>query len=82
MYLPYVFFSYNHVYGLYNNISEFFKTPYDTTLPQYMTGAYDRGFVNSIMPSIPSKVIEDSVLTNFKQDSMHKLRVALRDNEV
>jgi hypothetical protein len=82
MYLPYIFFAYNKVYELYDSPAEFFKAPYDALLPPLFDGSHGADTVNSVMPSIPNKVMEDSVLQAFRTNSSHPLHQALRDNDV
>ncbi|MCB9230181.1 MAG: T9SS type A sorting domain-containing protein [Bacteroidia bacterium] len=83
-YFPYVVLSYQSMYGnLYNTLDEVFKTPYDSTMPIYFYGGnYGMGFINSKCPSVPKHIALDTVVTQFTNDSLHPLRVALADNHL
>ena len=82
-YLPYIILAYQSVYGdLYENISEVLKPPYDKTIPPLFDGSYSMGYINSQCTAIPSQMLQDSTLENFKSDPNHRLRKALRDNDL
>jgi pimeloyl-ACP methyl ester carboxylesterase len=82
-YLPYVLFSYGHVYpGLYGDISEVIEEPWATLLPPLFQGNNGSGAVDAVMPQVPSVILVDSVLEAFSSDPDHYFRVALRDNDV
>ncbi|MCB0763543.1 MAG: hypothetical protein KDB84_02480 [Flavobacteriales bacterium] len=82
-YLPYVIFSYGYVYpDLYSDISEVFKEPWATTLPPLFQGNNGSGAVDAVMPDVPSTILQDSVLQNFSTMPDHRMRVALRENDL
>lgn len=81
-YFPYLLFSYNSAYDLYPNYSDFLKSPYDETLPPLFDGMHGGGQINDAMPNIPSKIIKDEIIEDFKYNYNHPLRVALRDNDL
>ncbi len=72
-YICYLLFAMNRVYGnIYQNYSEILKSPYDTLIPPYFDGNYDMSVVNALLPNTLSGFIQDSVLTNFRNDSIGK----------
>ncbi|HMQ75769.1 MAG TPA: hypothetical protein PKE21_02580 [Flavobacteriales bacterium] len=82
-YLPYVVLAYGSVYpGLFNSPSEVFKAPWDTLLPPLFDGTHGSGDVDAVMPSVPSTVLQDSVLQAFAIDPLHPFRLALADNDL
>lgn len=82
-YLPYVVLAYGSVYpGLFNTPSDVFKAPWDTLLPPLFDGTHGSGDVDAVMPSVPSAVLQDSVLQAFATDPQHPFRLALADNDL
>lgn len=82
-YLPYVLFSYGYVYpDLYTDIGEVIQEPWATSLPPLFQGNNGSGAVDAIMPAAPSEILQDSVLLSFSSDPNHRMRVALRDNDL
>lgn len=84
-YVCYLFFGLNRVYNnLYTNYSDILKAPYDQTIPPYFNGNFPMDSVNAQLPAKLSDFIQDSVLTNFKNDSIirnHPLWQALLQND-
>ena len=87
-YITYMLASYQLVYGnIFNSWSEILQSPYDTIVPPFFNGAnttLDMGMLNALLPSVVDSLIEDSVLTNFVNDSVnknHPLWLALLDND-
>lgn len=82
-YLPYVVLAYGSVYpGLFNSPSDVFKAPWDTLLPPLFDGTHGSGDVDAVMPSVPSTVLQDSVLQAFATVPQHPFRLALADNDL
>lgn len=83
-YLPYIVFAYQSVYhNLYNNVSEFLKPPYDTVLPPlFFEGNTNIGTINSLCAPVPRDMIIDSVVNVFLTDSLHPMRIDLKDNDL
>lgn len=83
-YLPYVVLSYNDVYGLYPNVSDFLKEPYATDFPQYFEGnPGSSNAVDAMMPYIPNQIIRDEVLADFTANpTTHPFGRALNDNNL
>ena len=72
-YVCYLLFGMQRVYGnIYNSYDEILKSPYDTLIPPYFDGTYDMGVVNNLLPDTLSGFLQDSVLLNFKNDSIGK----------
>ena len=58
-------------YGnVYSSYSALLKSPYDTLIPPYFDGTYNIGTINALLPDTVSGFIQDSVLTNFRNDSV------------
>ncbi len=72
-YLCYLLFGLNTVYGnIFNNYSDILKTPYEQIIPPYFNGTYPMDSVNAQLTPLITDFIEDSVLANFKADSIQK----------
>ena len=80
-YLPYLLLGYNDVYELYDSPSDFLKSPYDEQLPPLFNGENDGGTINQYIPDIPSEIIRDDVMENFRYNYNHPFRQVLRDND-
>ena len=81
-YFPYVLFSYNEAYGLYNSPSDFLASPYDVTLPPLFDGMHGGGDINEAMPTIPIQIVHPNVLRSFRSDLNHPFRQRLRENDL
>ena len=65
-YICYLLFAMNRVYGnIYQNYSEILKSP-------YFDGTYDMSVVNALLPNTLSGFLQDTVLANFRNDSVGK----------
>ena len=87
-YITYLLASYQMVYGnIFNSWSEVLQSPYDTIVPPYFSGentTLDMGMLNNLLPAVMDSLIQDTVLTNFINDSVdknHPLWLALLDND-
>ncbi|MCB0792998.1 MAG: hypothetical protein H6595_09715 [Flavobacteriales bacterium] len=81
-YLPYIVLAYRDIYpGLFTQPNEVFKSPWDTLLPPLFDGTHGSGEVDALMPSVPSQVLQDSVLQAFANDPQHPFRLALEAND-
>ena len=85
-YLPYITLAYNYVYKLYGSPDEFLQAPYNTTIPPLLLGNNGGGDIDDAMGGTgiaPNHIFRPEVLAAFRTDSVkHKLRVALKDNDV
>jgi hypothetical protein len=81
-YLPYLFFSFQEVYGFYDNPSEIFKAPYDTILPPLYKGKHSMGYINRLIPSIPKDVIRPEIVAAYLADDDFPFKKALKENSV
>ncbi len=83
-FIPYLIESYNQIYqNLYTNLSEYFKSPYDSLIPIYMDGTYTLNQLNQQLTDNVYDLMQDSVLQNVINDQnfSHPLRAALKLNE-
>ncbi len=72
-YSVYLLFGMNRAYGnIFNSYDEILKSPYDTLIPPYFDGNYDVATVNALLPDTISGYVQDSVLANFRADSLNK----------
>jgi len=81
-YLPYLMAAYNEVYHLYNNDSNVYVAPYDTTLHPLLDGTHGMNTLNAAMPSIPNHIMIPLLLDSFRTDTAHYFRHALQKNDV
>ncbi|MCX7871748.1 MAG: hypothetical protein N2487_00520 [Verrucomicrobiae bacterium] len=81
-YLPYTLFSYNNVYKIYDSSSNFLNAPYASTLPPLFDGRHSASQINSAMPSIPSRILKQEFLNQFKSTPNHPFRIALQANDL
>lgn len=82
-YLPYVLFSYKHVYPwIYGDVSEVVLPPWSVLLPPLFLGNNGSGVVDDIMPIIPNDILLPTMFDSFVNDPDHPFREALRDNDV
>ncbi|MDX2001561.1 MAG: lipase family protein [Chitinophagales bacterium] len=81
-YLPYVIFSYNRVYHLFQSPSEVFLPPYDTILPPLLDGTHGMNALNKAMPKVPANALKPEVVLAFKTDTASLYAKAMRDNNL
>jgi Secretory lipase len=89
-YAPYIALGYNYVYKMYASPDEFLRSPYNATLPPLFLGNSSGGAINTAMGGLvppPNHIFRADVLAAFIANSdplkpTHKLRLALKDNDV
>jgi hypothetical protein len=81
-YLPYLMFSYNEAYSMYDEYADFLKSPYDTLLPPLFDGMHSGGDIDAVMPEIPNDIIRDEVFEDFQNNPENPFRAALRNNDL
>jgi hypothetical protein len=79
-YLPYLLIGFNEVYGLYDDLTTVFNTPYDSTVLSLFNGEHKMGVVNRAMPKIPKEAITDEMVNAYLNDESFPFKVALREN--
>lgn len=79
-YLPYLLAGYNQAYDIYPDLSDIFKSPYDTIIPPMLDGKHSMGDLNKVMPKIPSEFIRQEIIDSFMSDPNHPFKVALEEN--
>jgi len=82
-YLPYLLKAYHDVYKLTNDdFHTLFKSPYDSIILHYYTGAYAIWDINPHLPMLVTEMLKDELVAQFKRDSNFSLRKALKANDV
>lgn len=81
-YLPYLFFSFQEVYKLYEKESDVFQSPYDTILPTVFEGKHSMNYINRLIPKIPKDIIRPEVIERYVNDADFPFKKALRENSV
>lgn len=83
-YLPYVLFTYNSIYHLFDDPAEILVEPYAHTLPPLFDGEHTGEEIDAAMPpsGIPSEILKPAFLEAFKNDPNHPFRLVLRENDL
>lgn len=90
-YLAYTALSYNEVYGLFDQVEDYFKPLYATRVQQFYDGNITLTSLNSILLSllagnegstVTKYMLQDSVLEGIANNLMHPANLALADNDV
>jgi len=81
-YLPYLFFSYQEAYGLYDDISKIFKAPYDSLLPPMYCGNHTMDEINRCIPNVPKDVVKAEVVKAYMASDDFPFKKALKENSV
>ena len=82
-FIPYIFASYQMVYGnLYTNYNEYYDPPYDTQIALYLAGSYTAAQWAALIPYNYYDFIQDSVIYNIKNNPNHPFNIALRENDL
>jgi hypothetical protein len=81
-YLPFLIFTWNPIYNIFTNPSDYLKSPYDTVLPSKVNGLLSIGQINSFMPDTPKLIFHQHVIDSFANNPNHPFRLALKDNDV
>ncbi|MBN2505152.1 MAG: hypothetical protein JXQ71_00515 [Verrucomicrobia bacterium] len=83
-YVPYVLFTYNTIYRLFEDPAEILVEPYASTLPPLFDGQHAGGEIDDAMPAsgVPRDILQPSFLEAFTSDPDHPFRAVLRENDV
>lgn len=83
-FLPYMMYSYNMVYNIYDDLESNFRAPYNTELPPFFDGEnlYSLSDVNKKMPPVPSDILTDEAYNSIMDKTNTKLWAALKDNDL
>jgi hypothetical protein len=82
-YLPYVIMGAQEAEGnVYTNLSEIFRSPYDSLLPIYFDGINSTGWINNQLPDTPSHMLDTTFFNNYLSDPNHFGRVLLREQDL
>lgn len=82
-YLPYLLISWQYAYHLMpGDVYKVFKAPYDSTLRLAFAQPrkVDYGYVNSILPRVPGRMIQDTLMERFKSDTSFAFTKKLKEN--
>lgn len=77
---PYIVLSWNPIYHGYTNISNVFKAPYDSLMPQLFDGNHSFGSIHPLLPSIVRNMFDSTYLYNFLNNPSDPFRLGLVDN--
>ena len=78
-YLPYVFASYQYIYGnLYTSYDEYYDPPYDTIIADWIADGTDAPY----LPENFYEFMQDLVVDNIKNNPNHPVRVDLSYNDL
>lgn len=79
-YLAFVMTTYQYIYGdLWQDPSDAFVSPYDTLIPQYFNRANPQVVP---LPDTAIRMLQPAYIQAALNDSLHPVRVALRDNDL
>lgn len=81
-YLPYVLFSYQNIYNLFDDVTEVLIPPYNEFLFGMYSGSFSMYSINATLPSNPIEIFKDDFYEEFINDPNHPLNLALDDNDV
>jgi len=81
-YLPYVLFSYQNIYNLFDDITEVLLPPYNEYLFGMYSGSFSMSSINVTLPDNPVEIFQNSYYEDFLNDPNHPFNVALIDNDV
>lgn len=82
-YLPYLLQSFNEVYHFVpGNINAIYRHPYDSLIPLLFDGKHSINKIDKSLPAVPLEMIKEDFVTAYISDSLHPLRVALRQNSL
>jgi hypothetical protein len=90
-YIAYTVLSYDLAYDLFDNVEQYFKQPYATTIQQFRDGNFGVSTTNNLLisqleslegASIPKFMFQDSVINAINDDPQHPANLALADNDV
>lgn len=85
-YLPMIIMTYREVYNLYPNLSDGIISPYDVLLPDWISGLYSSSQIdfqmNQMGANPPKLILQPAVLDSFIVDTLHPMRIRLKENDV
>ncbi|MDH5598354.1 MAG: hypothetical protein OEY34_04490, partial [Cyclobacteriaceae bacterium] len=82
-YIAYVAMAYKGIYGWDNPLSDYFKEPYATRIPQYFNGMYSGAAINAQLTMNVTDLLSDDFLNNSESNSIYvSLFWALDENSL
>lgn len=82
-YLPYLILSYQYAYHLWpGDIYNVFKAPYNDIIKNIFKQPrnLDYAYADSVLPKIPSTMLQDSLVARFKTDTLFPFSMKLKEN--
>lgn len=80
-YFVYLLASYCKLYAS-APLSDLLIEPYATQLPPLLDGNHSSSEVNAVMPRAPMEILQPAYRQALRNDPLHPLRLALRDNDL
>lgn len=81
-YLPFILYSYNMVYEIYDDVREVIKDEWDSIIHPLMDGYTGIGEMNQLCPSVPNQILEPAVLAEFRSNPDFFMYDILADNDL
>lgn len=85
-FLPYMLYSFNMIYGMYDDIHSVLKSPYNTLLDNYFFEGttHTLSEVSAILPEsrIPSDILKDEIVSDLLNNKNNVVKTALQDNDL
>jgi dienelactone hydrolase len=81
-YLTYAILAYDRVYDLYEDPSEVFLPPYDTSVEAMFDGSREVMEIVTALPATPVELLQPAFIRGYLEDQDHPFRAALRDNDL
>ncbi|MFK7798242.1 MAG: alpha/beta hydrolase family protein [Aureispira sp.] len=81
-YLPYLIFSYNEIYNLYNDPTELLISPYDSVLPTVYNGEHSMNYINGLLPEVPKDMLQPTMVKRYLEEPDFPFKKALKENSV
>lgn len=79
-YFPYTLLAYHQVYGLTDNLSDFFQAPYDQSMPGLYDGEHSSSTINAALPE-PRQLYTQSLYDTLTANQNTWLQIALTEND-
>lgn len=90
-YVPNTILGFNEVYGIFNDLSEFFKPEYVAEIQKYYSGSLSLTNLNAKLvqmlisntgASVGGRLIREDIIIDIKNNPNHKINQILKENDV